>query len=78
MHIDGGISNDLKAVPAQAQRAEEAGYDAVWSAETGHDAFFPLLIAAEHTERIKLGTGILVAFGRNPMTVANAAWDLQS
>lgn len=76
MHVDGGISNDLDAVPGQAQKAEEAGYDAIWSAETGHDPFLPLLLAAEHTSRVKLGTGIVVAFGRNPMTVANTAWDL--
>ena len=31
--------------------AEDAGYDGVWTAETGHDPFFPLLLAAEHTER---------------------------
>jgi probable F420-dependent oxidoreductase len=78
MRVDGGISNDLSAVPAQAQKSEEAGYDAIWSAETGHDPFYPLLLAAEHTNRVKLGTGILVAFGRSPMTVANSGWDLNS
>ena len=78
MHVDGGISNDLQAVPGQAQKAEDAGYDAIWSAETGHDPFLPLLLAAEHTSRVKLGTGIVVAFGRNPMTVANTAWDLNA
>ena len=49
-------------------RAEDDGYDGLWSAETAHDPFFPLLLAAEHTERIQLGTGIAVAFARNPMT----------
>lgn len=38
----------------------------------------PLLLAAEHTSRIELGTNIAVAFARNPMTVANLAWDLQA
>jgi probable F420-dependent oxidoreductase len=35
------------------------------------------VLAAEATEAIELGTGIAVAFGRNPMTLANTAWDLQ-
>jgi probable F420-dependent oxidoreductase len=78
MRVDGGIGTDLKAVPTQAKKAEEMGYSAVWSAETGHDPFLPLLLAAEHTSQIQLGTGIVVAFGRNPMTLANVAWDLNA
>ena len=41
---------------------EDIGYDGLLTAETGHDPFLPLVIAAEHTERIELGTGIAVAF----------------
>ena len=41
------------------------------TSETDHDPFLPLLLAAEHTERIELGTAIAVAFARNPMTLAN-------
>jgi probable F420-dependent oxidoreductase len=78
MRVDGGISSDLHQAGAQAQKAEEAGYAAVWSAETGHDPFFPLVVAAEHTERIQVGTAIVVAFGRSPMTLANQAWDLNA
>jgi probable F420-dependent oxidoreductase len=36
------------------------------------------LLAAEHTERIELGTSIAVAFARNPMTLAQIGWDLQA
>jgi probable F420-dependent oxidoreductase len=43
-----------------------------------HDPFLPLAIAAEHTETLELGTGIAVAFARNPMTLANIGYDLQS
>jgi probable F420-dependent oxidoreductase len=78
MRVDGGISGDLGAAASQAQKAEDAGYSAVWAAETGHDPFLPLAIAAEHTDRLELGTGIAVAFGRSPMTTANVAWDLNS
>ncbi|HEX6395455.1 MAG TPA: LLM class F420-dependent oxidoreductase [Acidimicrobiales bacterium] len=78
MKIDGGIRPNLRHAAADAQKAEQAGYDAVWTAETSHDPFLPLLLAAEHTESIGLGTAITVAFARNPMTTANTAWDLNS
>jgi probable F420-dependent oxidoreductase len=35
-------------------------------------------VAAEHTESIGLGTAVAIAFARTPMTIANAAWDLQT
>ena len=78
MKVDGGIGTDLAKAGAAAKRAEGQGYDGIWTAETAHDPFFPLLLAAEHTTTLELGTGIAVAFARNPMTVANVGWDLQS
>ncbi len=78
MKVDGGIGFDLADAAATAQEAEAAGYDGAWSAETSHDPFFPLLLAAEHTSRLELGTGIAVAFPRSPMHLANIGWDLQS
>ncbi len=78
MKIDGGIPGALSGAADAATAAEAAGYDGAWSAETSHDPFFPLLLAAEHTRRIELGTGIAVAFARNPMNLAQIAWDLQS
>ena len=76
MLVDGGIGSDLKGAGRAARKAEEAGYDGIWSAETGHDPLYSLLLAVEHTERITLGTAIVVAFGRSPMTLANQGWDL--
>ncbi|MBV8295614.1 MAG: LLM class flavin-dependent oxidoreductase, partial [Acidimicrobiia bacterium] len=61
MKVDGGVGFDLENAAATAKEAEDAGYDGVWSAETSHDPFFPLLLAAEHTQRLELGTGITVA-----------------
>src|SRR5947209_11564855 len=78
MLVDGAIGNDLHAAADSARRSEDAGYDAIWSAETGHDPMLPLLMAAEHTERIGLGTAIVVAFGRSPMTLAHSAWDINA
>lgn len=78
MKVDGGIGNDLHNAGAQAKEVEAAGYSGAWTAETSHDPFFPLLLAAEHTETLELGTSIAVAFARNPMTLANIGWDLQA
>ena len=53
------------------QRAEELGYDSVWTAEAyGTDAVTPLAYLAALTKRIKLGTGIMQLAARTP---ANAA-----
>jgi len=78
MKVDGGISPELSKAAASAKEAEAAGYDGAWTAETSHDPFLPHVLAAEHTERLELGTSIAVAFARNPMNLANLAWDLQS
>ena len=54
MKVDGGISADLDQTVSSVKEAEEAGYDGVWTAETSHDPFFPLVLAAEHSERVAL------------------------
>ena len=77
MKIDGGIGFDPDGIAAQAVKAEESGYDGVWSAETNHDPFLPIAIGAAATEKLEFGTGIAVAFARNPMTLAVLANDLQ-
>ena len=51
--------------------AEKLGFDAVWSAESwGSDAFSPLVLIAAHTERIKLGTGVVQLSARTPTATA--------
>jgi len=76
MKIDGGIGLDLTTAGQQAKEAEDFGYDGIWVPETSRDPFLPMLLAAEHTERIEIGTSIAVAFARSPMTLANTAYDL--
>ncbi|MFM9132216.1 MAG: TIGR03617 family F420-dependent LLM class oxidoreductase, partial [Actinomycetota bacterium] len=76
--VDGGIPADLSKAAQAAKDVEAAGYSGAWTAETAHDPFLPLAVAAEHTERIELGTSIAVAFARNPMLLANLGWDLQA
>lgn len=70
------LGTDLDRAPQAIAELEARGYDAAFSAEINNDPFFPLLLAAEHSERIALTTAIAVAFARNPMTLANLAWDL--
>ena len=78
LKIDGSIPNQLARVPEAAKALERQGCDGGWTAETSHDPFLPILLAAEHTSRLELGTNIAVAFARNPMIVANIGWDLQA
>src|SRR6188768_934672 len=80
MKVDGGIGFgfDLASAGKRAKALEAAGYSGIWTAETSHDPFLPLVLAAEHTEHVELGTSIAVAFGRNPMLLANLGWDLQA
>jgi probable F420-dependent oxidoreductase len=60
-----------------ARHAERFGYDGWWAPETEADAFLSCAVAAERTQAVQIGTGIAVAFARNPMTVAIQANDLQ-
>jgi probable F420-dependent oxidoreductase len=78
MKVDGGIGWELDKVGAQAQELEEMGYSGILSAETSHDPFFPLLVAAQNTAKVDLMTSIAVAFARSPMTLANVGHDLNS
>ena len=70
LHI--GYSGAHYSAPVElVQRAEQLGYDSVWTAEAyGTDAMTPLAYLAAKTERIKLGTAIIQLAARTP---ANAA-----
>ena len=56
---------------------EDIGYDGGFSFEAKHDPFLTLAVAAEYTEKIRLGTAIAIAFARNPMNLANLGYDMQ-
>ena len=49
MQVDGTLGADLANAGSDAHELEAVGYTGVWTAETAHDPFFPLLLAAEHT-----------------------------
>jgi probable F420-dependent oxidoreductase len=78
LKVDGAVSSELTNVAKAAGTLERRGYDCCWTAEINYDPFLPLVLAAEHTTTIELGTSIAVAFARNPMTVAHIGWDLQA
>ncbi len=78
MKLDAGLMGSLQEAGKRAEALEAFGYDGLLTAEISHDPFFPLLLAADRTERVELMTGIAVAFARNPMVLANIGWDLQA
>jgi probable F420-dependent oxidoreductase len=78
MKCRAALMGDLATIPDRARQIEEMGYDGLFSAEVNNDPFFPLLLAAEHSQRVELMTAISVAFARNPMTLANLSHDLNA
>ncbi len=79
MKIDAGIMiPDPSAAGAAAARLEAQGFGAAWSFESAHDAFIPLVLAAQTTQHMELGTAVAIAFARNPMNVAQLAYDVQT
>lgn len=55
-----------------AQRAEQKGFESIWVAETRmtRDAFVPAAAIAQATEHVRIGTGIVNVYTRNPVTLA--------
>jgi probable F420-dependent oxidoreductase len=81
MKLDANIVVDaahMRDAAAIARAADALGFAGLWSYETKHNGFFPLLIAAEHSQRVELGTSVAIAFPRSPMVMAQIAWDLQA
>jgi probable F420-dependent oxidoreductase len=77
MKIDASLLvHDLRRMPALARFADETGFDGLWTFETAHEPFLPLVLAAEHSRNLSLGTSIAVAFARSPTVLAYTGWDL--
>ncbi len=78
MKVDaGGYAPTVTAAAEAAMAAEAGGFDGWFAVETQIDPFIACALAAERTERIQIGTGIAVAFGRSPLTIAMQADDIQ-
>lgn len=81
MKFDAGMSveaNQLASIAAMARAAEQLGLAGLWTNETRHDSLLPLVLAAEHSDHLELGTAVTIAFPRSPMVLAQSAWDLQA
>jgi probable F420-dependent oxidoreductase len=76
--IDGTNGGDLAVLAEQIGAAERIGFDGIWSTEVNRDPFLPLMLAAERSRALQLGTAVAVAFARSPMTMAAAANDLHA
>lgn len=77
MHIDDSLIN-LSALDCELRSSlsESAGFSGVWATESKADPFLQAYAAARSTEKTLIGTAIVVAFARNPMSVAYSAWEL--
>jgi probable F420-dependent oxidoreductase len=60
----------------EAARLADAGADGIFTFEGPHDVFLPLALAAGAS--VSLMTNVAIAFPRNPVHLAHAAWDLQA
>ena len=67
----------LRDVAAHARRVESLGYDALSVPEAKHEGTLAAFAALAATSRLRVHTGVLVAFARSPMLAAQAARDLQ-
>jgi len=56
--------------------ARRSGFDGLFTADTGHEPFLPIVQAVAAAPDMDYGTAIAVAFARSPMVVAQTAWDL--
>jgi probable F420-dependent oxidoreductase len=78
MKIDAQLKGrSLETVVDETRANERLGFDATWTVEAGNDPLLPIALGAHATERMHFGTNIAVAFARSPMSMAQAAWDLQ-
>ena len=66
----------LRAAPQRARyarKAQDAGFDSAWSSDNpGEDAIVHMTAMAAAAPGIHVGSGILRAFLRHPVTIASA------
>jgi probable F420-dependent oxidoreductase len=77
MRVETHLTPNLEKTAEAARRAEALGFDGLLATELNHNPFFPLAIAAEHTRRVQLATGVALAFPHSPTAMAQVAWELQ-
>jgi probable F420-dependent oxidoreductase len=68
---------DISRVASDARLVEDLGYDGLVSEETKDDPYVVMALAAQATTRLRLATGVAMAFPRSPTITAMSAWSLQ-
>jgi probable F420-dependent oxidoreductase len=71
-----GDNMRLSEIGALAAEVEAAGFESVWTGEYWHSGFAAAAAAARATSRLRIGTGVVQAFPRTPLTTAIEALDL--
>jgi len=74
--VEKGLASELEQVKEMTLALEV--FERPSDFEAKLDPFLPLALAAEHTTTLRLGTALAIGFGRTPMTLAEAAYGLQS
>ncbi len=68
------VGKSLEQTLQRVKRAEELGYDAVYTTHiAGRDSVTALMAYASATERIRIGTGVVPIYSRPPATMAQQA-----
>ena len=70
----GGMT--IRDMVAISKEAEAAGFDSLYVTEAWRSGFVPLTAMAVATERVRLGTYVLNAYGRSPLLTGMSAIDL--
>lgn len=70
----GGMT--IRDVVALSTEAEAAGFDSLYVTEAWRSGFVPLTAIAMATQRVRLGTYVLNAYGRSPLLTGMSAIDL--
>ena len=71
------LGGDLATVASVSRRAEEAGFDSVWTTEFyERSAPVSLAVMAQVTERVTIGSAIAYAVGRSPLVLSAEARDV--
>lgn len=78
MKVEAGFGGGwLGGVQAEARRLEGLGYDGIVTGETTHEITTRWTLGCAATERVEVGTSVMIAFPRSPFVVAQQAWELQ-
>jgi len=67
---------DLGSIGRDARLLEEIGYEGLVVEETKDDPFVLTALAAQATQRLRIGTSVAIAFPRSPTVTAMSAWTL--